>query len=70
MTIDQAFKHLLDNWGNLDTDFKTKYRIYKSRYLNLSGINVKKVSQDKMREMLLKSGYSEKWTVPKKNKKK
>jgi trans-2-enoyl-CoA reductase len=65
MTIDQAFKNLLDNWQDQDQKFKTKYKVFKSRYLNLSGINVKNVSQDKMREMLLISGYKEKWSKPK-----
>lgn len=62
MTIQQAFKHLLDNWGNQDVKYVTKYRVYKSRFLNLSGNQTKKVSQDKMRQMLLEAGYKENWS--------
>lgn len=57
MTIQQAFKHLLANWKNQDVEYVTKYRVYKSRFLNLSGKQTKKVSQDKMIEMLKEAGY-------------
>lgn len=70
MTIEQAFKHLLENWKDQDTDFITKYRTYKSRYLNRSGNQTKKVSEEKMIEMLKEAGYKVdikvKVTAPKK----
>jgi trans-2-enoyl-CoA reductase len=68
MTIQQAFKHLIDNWNNQDSSYITKYRTYKSRFLNLSGKQTKKVSQDKMIEMLEAAGYKVeiKVTPPKK----
>jgi hypothetical protein len=59
MTIEKAFKHLLDSWGDQDTEFVTKYRTYKSRFLNLSGNQKKKVSKWKMVEMLEAAGYIE-----------
>jgi methanogenic corrinoid protein MtbC1 len=57
MTIEQAFKHLLENWKDQDTEFVTKYRTYKSRFLNASGKQTKKVSEEKMIEMLREAGY-------------
>lgn len=58
MTIIQAFEHLLKNWKDQDTDFITRYRIYKSRYLNTSGKQKEKVSEEKMKEMLTNAGYT------------
>jgi hypothetical protein len=70
MTIEQAFKHLVKgNWFNQDKKFKEKYKVYKSRFLNIYGNHEKGVSQDKMREMLLHAKYKENWTEPIKKKK-
>jgi len=59
MTIEKAFKHLLENWHDLDSEFITKYRTYKSRYLNISGNQKKKVSYWKKVEMLEAAGWIE-----------
>ncbi len=58
MTIKQAFKHLLDNWRLQDVKYITKYRTYKSRFLNISGKQNKMVSEAKMIEMLREAGYT------------
>lgn len=69
MTTEQAFNHLIQNWESLPDDFRHKYRTYKSRYLNKSGNQVKKVGRDVMEQMLLEAGYTVKpeiWKKPKK----
>lgn len=66
MTINQAFKHLIDHWKDQDKEFKDKYRSYKSKYL--SGNDY--VGEGKMIEMLKEAGYKVeiivKITLPKK----
>lgn len=58
MTIEEAFKHLCKNWEDQKKPYIKKYKTYKSRYLNKSGKQVKKVSQDKKIEMLKAAGYA------------
>lgn len=60
MTIDQAFKHLLENWKNQDKGFKDKYRSYKSKYLkSLKDKKAEKIGRWKIIEMLEAAGYVE-----------
>jgi len=61
MTIHEAFSHLIDKWETLPSGFQHKNRMWKSRYLNTSGKQIKKVGESKMRELLLESGYLENW---------
>jgi hypothetical protein len=58
MTIDQAFKHLLNNWKNQEKEFKDKYRSYKSKYLkSQKDKRAEKIGEGKMKEMLIEAGY-------------
>jgi protoheme ferro-lyase len=64
MSLEEAFEYLLASWHRLPVDYKNKYKTYKSRYLNLSGKQTKKVSKDKMREMLHAANARESWLPP------
>lgn len=73
MTLIEAFNDLLANWDKLPKEFREKYKSYKSKYENQDKKTkeVKKksmvyVGQSKMREMLIKAGYSETWKKLKK----
>jgi hypothetical protein len=60
MTIEKAFKHLLDNWKNQEKNFKDKYRSYKSKYLkSQKDKKAEKIGKWKMVEMLEAAGYIE-----------
>jgi hypothetical protein len=64
MTIEQAFEHLLGNWKNQSTEFVTKYRSYKSKYLKSKGDKTSEpIGERKMKEMLEKAGYKIKTKV-------
>lgn len=56
MKLHKAFKHLVKNWNNQSDEFRNKYRVYKSRFLNDGP-----VSDSKIREILIEAGYSEEW---------
>jgi hypothetical protein len=66
MTIEKAFNHLLKEWEDQPKWFRDKYRSYRSRYEKSKGMKAKEIIEkryyvgtDKMREMLLKAGYTE-----------
>lgn len=69
MTVEQAFKHLLDTWKDQDKDFKDKYRSYKSKWLkSQKDKTAEKIGDGKIREMLLAAKYKvkpEDWKAPK-----
>lgn len=65
MRWEQALEDLFNNWDKQDSEFIKKWKMYKSRHLNKSGRQTKKVSKDKLSEMLLEAGYTENWTKPK-----
>lgn len=58
MTINQAFKQLLNNWKKHPKEYRDKYRSYRSKHLS----KIEPIGIGKMREMLLKAGYNENWT--------
>jgi len=64
MTIHQAFSQLIERWDSLPSEFRTRNRMWKSRYLNHSGKQTKEVGESKMRELLIESGYEEYWFPP------
>lgn len=62
MDIYEAFEHLINNWEKQTHEFRHKNRMWKSRYLDKSGNQGRRVSESKMRELLLECGYKENWT--------
>lgn len=57
MNLEEAFKQLIGDWGDLPADFKNKYRSEKSKFL--SGKDF--VGEKKMRKMLIEAGFQEEW---------
>lgn len=57
--IEKLFEKLIDTWKDQDSEFITKYRTFKSRYLNNSGNQTKKLSYWKKVEMLEAVGWIE-----------
>lgn len=59
MTIKDAFDELLNkNWLKQEASYIKKYKPYKSRFLNKSGKQKKKISEEKKIEMLRAAGYT------------
>lgn len=58
MTIQQAFKHLTDNWKEQPKEFRDKYRSYRSKF---KAGNKREVGFRKMHEILIEAGYKENW---------
>lgn len=61
MTIEKAFDELLKNWDGQSKEFKAKYHSYRSHYVNGThtvGLKIK-------REMLLKAGWKENYSLHK-----
>ena len=68
MTTEKAFGRLIKIWETLPDEYRIKHRMYKSRYLNISGKQKRKVGPEKMKELLLGAGIKfkpEEWTFPK-----
>lgn len=59
MTIEQAFKHLLDNWEFQSKEYKDKFKSYRSKYINGRSY----VGESKKKEMLMSAGYKIKISV-------
>lgn len=66
MTFKEALEDLFSKWDNQRPEFVKKWKAYKSRHLNLSGNQIKKVSKDKLSEMLKEARYKEDWKKVKK----
>ena len=60
MNITEAFAHLInkDTWKQQNNIFRTKYRLQKFRF------GIGKVSNSKIRDILLEAGYKETWERP------
>jgi hypothetical protein len=61
MNFQEALNDLFAKWSEQDMGFVKKYKSYKSRHLNNSGRMKKKVSKDKLSQMLIEAGYKEDW---------
>ncbi len=55
----KEFDKLIENWKGLDSEYITKFRCYKSRFLNKSGRNKQRISYWKKVEMLKEAGKIE-----------
>jgi hypothetical protein len=62
MDIIEAFTKLIDTWEKQPSDFRNKYKSYKSKFL--AG-NFREVGHRKMREILIEAGFKENWKAPK-----
>lgn len=57
--IEKEFDKLIKNWKNMDSDYIQRFKVFKSRHLNLSGNQKERISYWKKVEMLKEAGVVE-----------
>lgn len=65
MNFKEALQRLFEQWADQPTEFKQKYKGYKSKWLSGNGY----VSEKKMEQMLIAAGFTknEKWILKNKH---